>query len=198
MAYFGILHTNVRYALGVSTFTETDLAPLQWKADSASKPKIGLNINFPAAVFRSPLEFGGLETIPLHTIQGYKQIQLFIGSIRNQDEAGKLSMASLKFEQMESGYIAPIMNSRTSITYQKWATPTLVGSIQKFLHTMDTEIEIPTISYPKAQREFDVSLMETFQLKYTGTKILAQLNRCRVRLGVITLSDITTARGAKF
>ena len=28
MAYFGILHAKVGYALGVSTFTEADLAPL--------------------------------------------------------------------------------------------------------------------------------------------------------------------------
>ena len=114
--------------------------PLQWRADSAYKPKIGLNRNFPPEVFHGPLKFGGLETIPLHTLQGYKQIQLFIGSIRNQDEAGKLGIASLKFEQMESGYITPIMNSGTPITYQKWAPSTWVGSIKNFLFTMDAEI----------------------------------------------------------
>ena len=68
MVYFSILHAKVGYALGVSTFTESDLAPLQWKADSAYKPKIGLNRNFPAAVFHGPLEFGGLETIYLYIL----------------------------------------------------------------------------------------------------------------------------------
>ena len=58
MAYFGILHAKVGYALGVSTFTEADLAPLQWRADSAYKPKIGLNRNFPPEAFHGPLKFG--------------------------------------------------------------------------------------------------------------------------------------------
>ena len=63
MAYFGILHAKVGYALGVSTFTKIDLAPLQWKADSAYKLKIGLNRNFPVVVLHSPLEFSGQKTI---------------------------------------------------------------------------------------------------------------------------------------
>ena len=87
------------------------------------------------------------------------------------------------------------MNSGTPITYQKWAPSTWVESIKKFLSTMDAEIQIPNTIYPQAQREFDVSLMKTFQNQYTGTKILAQLNRCRIWLGVITLSDITDASG---
>ena len=120
---------------------------------------------------------------------------MFIGSIRNQDKARKLGIASLNFEQMESGYITPIMSSETSITYQQWAPSTWVGSIKKFVFTMDAEIQIPNTHYPQAQQEFDVSLIETFQLKYTGTKILAQLNRCQVWLRVITLSNVTDASG---
>ena len=65
MAYFGILHAKVGYAMGVSTFSESDLAPLQWKADSAYKPKIGLNRNFPPEVFHGPSDYGGLGNISL-------------------------------------------------------------------------------------------------------------------------------------
>ena len=178
MVYHGFLQEKIGYALAVTTFTERELRKIQRTEDVAYRPKIGLNRNFPNAVFHGPLDFGGLETISLHTIQGYKQTQLLIGSIRNQDEAGKLIMASLQYEQMESGYITPILKLETSITYQKWATLTWIGCIKKILHKMDAEIEIPTIAYPQAQREFDVSLMETFQIKYSGKKILAQLNRC--------------------
>ena len=57
MAYFGILHAKVGYAMGVSTFSEAELPPLQWKADSAYKPKIGLNRNFPPEVFHGPSDY---------------------------------------------------------------------------------------------------------------------------------------------
>ena len=62
---------------------------------------------------------------------------------------------------------------------------------------MNAETQIPHFQYPQLQRERDISLMEAFQTKYTGKKILAQLNRCRVLLQVITLSDITDASGMK-
>ena len=58
---------------------------------------------------------------------------------------------------------------------------------------MNAETQIPHFQYPQLQRERDISLMEAFQTKYTGKKILAQLNRCRVLLQVITLFDITDA-----
>ena len=72
IAYFGILHAKVGYAMGVSTFTESDLSPLQWKVDSVYKPKIGLNRNFPSDVFHGPSDYGGLGNISLYTMQGYK------------------------------------------------------------------------------------------------------------------------------
>ena len=124
MAYFGIFHAKAGYAMGVSAFTESDLSPLQWKADSVYKPKIGLNRNFPSDVFHGPSDYGGLSNISLYTMQGYKQIQLLIGSIRNRDEAEELIRASLQYEQMESGYISPLLGKLISLTYQKWSPST--------------------------------------------------------------------------
>ena len=177
MAYFGILHAKVGYAMGVSTFSESDLAPLQWSSDSAHKPKIGLNRNFPPEVFHGPSDYGGLGNIPLYAMQGFKQIQLLIGSVRNQDEASKLILASLQYEQMESGYITPLLSMCISTTYQKCSPSTWIGSIKAFLTSMHAEIQIPHIRHPQAQRERDASIMEVLQHKYTGKKILAQLNR---------------------
>ena len=113
MAYFGILHAKVGYAMGVSTFTESDLSPLQWKVYSVFKQKIGLNMNFPSDVSHGPSDYGSLGNISLYTMQGYKQIQLLISSIRNKDEAGELIMASLQYEQMELGQIFKQINKIT-------------------------------------------------------------------------------------
>ena len=52
-------------------------------------PKVGLNRNFPTAVFQGPAEYGGLAHPLFYTLQGYKQIQLFMGTIRNEDDTGK-------------------------------------------------------------------------------------------------------------
>mmetsp|Transcript_49159 Transcript_49159/g.96088 ORF Transcript_49159/g.96088 Transcript_49159/m.96088 type:complete len:170 (-) Transcript_49159:456-965(-) len=61
--------------MGVSTFPESDLATLQWKVDSAYKPKIGLSRNFPKEVYHGPLDYGGLGSISLYSMQEFKQIQ---------------------------------------------------------------------------------------------------------------------------
>ena len=81
-------------------------------------------------------------------MQGYKQIQLMIGSIRNKDEASKLILASLKYKQMELGYITLILNDNTPITYQKWSPPTWIGSVKFFLSNMKAEIQIPHVQCP--------------------------------------------------
>ena len=79
-------------------------------------PKVGLNRNFPTAVFQGPAEFGGLAHPPFYTLQGYKQIQLLMGTIRNEDDTGKLIKASLAYEQQESGYVTPIFHTSTGST----------------------------------------------------------------------------------
>ena len=49
---------------------------------------------------------------------------------------------------------------------------------------------------PTPQREHDISLMLAFQQKYSKQKKkLSQLNRCRIWLNAISLSDITDACG---
>ena len=68
MAYFGNLYAKVGYAMGVFIFIESDLSPLQWKADSVYKPKSGLNRNFPSDGFHGPSDYGDLDNISLYTM----------------------------------------------------------------------------------------------------------------------------------
>ena len=82
-------------------------------------------------------------------MQGFKQIQLLIGSLRNRDEAGDLILATLQYEQMESGYTTPLLSKNTPTTYQKWSPPTWIGSVKTFLTSMHAEIQIPHIQHPQ-------------------------------------------------
>ena len=77
-------------------------------------------------------------------------------------------MASFQYEQMESGYTSPLLGKLTSLKYQKWSPSTWIGSIKSFLQLMNAEIQIPHFQYPQLQREREISLMEAFQIKYTG------------------------------
>jgi len=159
-------------------------------------PKIGLNRNFPNAVVQGPTQYCGLAQPPFYTIQGSKQLQLIIGTIRNEDDTGDLARASLELEQQELGYITPLLSKETQIDYQQWSQSTWISSIKKFLIFMTGVVQIYQQWCPKAQRAQDKSHMLAFQYKYRKQKKkLAQLNRCRMWLQVTTLSDVTDANG---
>jgi len=131
MAYHGILQTKIGYALAVTTFTKEELKKIQSAANVAYKPKIGLNRHFPNAFIQGPNDFCGLAHPPFYTQQGFKQLQMFLGTIRNKDDTGEYIKALLELEQQESGYITPILLVETSITYLAWSPNTWVGSVKK-------------------------------------------------------------------
>ena len=67
---------------------------------------------------------------------------------------------------------------------------------QTFLHTMRAESIIPGQWTPILQRENDISIMSALKThipKYN--KLHNQMNRCRKKLQVITLSNITDVSG---
>ena len=99
MAYHGVIQAKIGYALPVTTFAEPELRKIQRALDIACRPNIGLNRNFPNAVVQGPTLYCGLAQPLLYTLQGHKQLQLLIGTIRNQDETGDLARASLEYEQ---------------------------------------------------------------------------------------------------
>ena len=171
MAYHGILQTKIGYALAVTTFTEKELKKIQRAADIAYKPKIGLNRNFPSAVLQGPNDFCGLAHPPFYTQQGFKQLQMLLGTIRNKDDTGDYIKASLELEQQESGYTTPILSVETPITYQAWAPKTWVGSVKRFLHTMSAETKLYNQWCPTEQRTDDTSLMTAFEARFTKPKI---------------------------
>ena len=142
MACHRVLQAQLGYSLGTTTFTKLQLKPIQSIIYKAYKPKIRLNRKFPTKVLQGPPEFNGLSTIPLITTQGFKQTQLLIVSLRNDDDTGKLASATLKFEQIDSGLTTPILKKTTTLTYQTWTTPTWVSSLKTFLHNMRAKIII--------------------------------------------------------
>ena len=115
MAYRGILQTKTGYALALTTFTEAELKKiLQRAVDIAYKSKIGLNRNFPSAVLQSQNDFCGLAHPPFYTQQGFKQLHMLLGTIRNKGNTGDYIKASLELEQQESGYTIPILSKHPS------------------------------------------------------------------------------------
>ena len=88
MAYHQVLLAMVTYPMAVTTMTAKDMTDMQVVMDRTYKTKMHLNRHFPNEVYRGSERYGGLSIAPLITHQGYKQIQLLIGSLRNGDSGG--------------------------------------------------------------------------------------------------------------
>ena len=73
--------------------------------------------------------------------------------------------------------------------------PTWLASIQQTLTDCEGKIHIQKEWIPPPQRHNDKYIMEEFAKRYKRKKLLKQLNRCRMGLQAITLSDITTSTG---
>lgn len=73
--------------------------------------------------------------------------------------------------------------------------PTWLTSIRQTLLNCSGKINIQNEWIPPPQRQKDKYIMEEFAKRYRRPKLLKQLNRCRMSLKAITLSDITTSTG---
>ena len=90
ITYHAIFQAKLGYTLGVTTFTEQEIRKVQRETDVAYRPKISLSRSFPNEVFQGLTEYGGREHVSFCTLQGYTQIKLLPGIIRNQDDTSKI------------------------------------------------------------------------------------------------------------
>ena len=195
MAYHRVLLAMVTYPMAITTMTTQDMEDMQVVMDRTYKTNMHLNRHFPNAVYRGTERYGGLNISPLSTHQGYKHIQLLIGSMRNGDSGGDLAIQSLEYSQLEGGTSTSILHPVQGEPREKWLQKTWLTSIRKTLLDCDGKINIQKEWIPPLQRQNDKYIMEEFAKKYKKEKLLKQLNRCRMNLQAITLSDITTSTG---
>ena len=181
--------------MAVTIITENEFQPMQTLLDKTYKNNMGLNRHFPNAVYRGTPRYGGLAVAPLSTHQGYKQIQLLIGSVRNGDSGGDMVTQSQEYLQLEAGTPISILNPHKQDAHKAWLTQTWLTSVRTFLLQCDGEIVFTKEWIPCIQREHDMFIMPELAKHTKNTSTLQQLNRCRMYLKAITLSDITNSTG---
>ena len=109
-AYKTVYVPMIAYSLGVTTLSENKLNKLQSIAEEAYLPKIGMNRKFPKVLLRGPQEYGGLGDPSYYTTQGYRQFQLLIGHVRNNDKVETMIRQEIELLQITAGVSKPIMH----------------------------------------------------------------------------------------
>ncbi len=162
---------------------------------AAVLPKLHVNRNTARSIVFGPAVLGGIGLPTVYSEQSFGQLAYFTGHISLADKTGKLLLVSLSYLQLISGCERPILQQSYK-RYQKWVEPVWLMSLWAFLTKTKYQIKIKQEWLPSRPRYNDHSLMDHFmKLGFSDTQ-LGILNRCRLYLQVIHLSDIASADGS--
>ena len=158
-------------------------------------PRICINRHI-ALVYRySPKCFHGLGLKHLYTDQGIEQIKMLLSHGGTDSYCGILIQCCYELLQLEVGTLTSFFN----LDYSKYSflcTESYIKSVWKYADEKDIQLFAP-VNIPQPCRVNDVSLIEAVmehKEKFTEQEIL-MLNRCKLYLNVLYLSDITTGNG---
>ena len=138
--------------------------------------------------------YGGHGDPGLYTRKEYQQLQLFLGHIRHVDVQGEMVRQEVEFIQLLAGVRDPILSSTTNNKWLGWVEETLVTDVKVFLTGIGADIVLKSQWQQQIQRENDSFLMDHIT-EECDKKLSQQLNRCRVFLQALIVSDITTSDG---
>ena len=192
--YQSLWMAKLRYISQVVCFTKEEADDINRKVVTQCMCASGYNRNFPRRVVYGPLRYGGMEWETCASVQILEKIKFFLLHMRRQDKLGKLVTILMETVQLQSGLCDPLLN--TTIRWQAWVEHTWLHNLKDGLDTINGAIHT-NCWIPKAQRQYDRALMQVFASWNLTEKELRALNRCRLYLQVIFVSDITDLKGSK-
>jgi hypothetical protein len=185
------------FTFAVCSFTEAELNTLQKAPVGATLARIGINRNTSCDIIFGSSLYGGLGFQHSFVEQGIAQLQLLIHHLRADTSQGSLMLIGLSWWHLIAGYSSPLWETPTSnISYvdHSW-----YNSIKDFLQYANGAVHIPSNKFLNWQplREHDIAIMEQISaMDGVSRADLKSFNRCWLFIGVIYLSEISTADGA--
>ena len=183
---------KLRYISPAVCFTKT-------QSDDIDRPVVrhclsatGFSQRFPRVVVFGPTLLGGLQWETCYSTQTYEKIKFFLGHTRRKDRLGSLLQILMQSVQLAAGIEAKIL--QTTIPWTQWVESTWLSFLQQNLWDIGGELVVGHECY-KPPRINDKFLMDIFYRTGYKKKELRILNRCRIYLRVLTLSDIATYDG---
>jgi len=193
-SYLLYLITKLTYSTPALTLTAQEGHDIQSPSVVAVLPKLNMNRNMNRSIVFDPAALGGKELPTVYGTQSYGQLAYFTGHINLGDKTGKLLLISLTYLQLLSGSKYPILHQPYK-HYSLWIEHTWLTSFWAFLSKVQYKVVVSNQWVPTIQRCNDHSLMDQFQSLGYSAPQLGTLNRCRLYLQVLFLSDLTSADG---
>jgi hypothetical protein len=193
-SYLQYFLPKLGFPLPVLTLTEKLCSYVQAPALNAFLPKVHLNQHTARSIIHGPSEYGGLTIPHAYYLQSSGQLNLLISHLRAKDKTSYLIVISMSSLQLLTGSHIPFFHLPYT-KYAKWIESSWLTSIWECVSRVKFTLIIRNSWVPVLQRTNDLSLMAFFVSLNFKPKQLIALNRCRLYLQVIFLSDIVSADG---
>jgi hypothetical protein len=193
MSYIQYLLPKLRFQPPVLSLTKQQCDKLISPIYMALLSKLHVNRNTSRTIIFGPERLGGLSLPHIYVVTNIDKLQLFLGHLRVKDRTGNLIHIDLSYLQLLSGSGTFVMNQDPS--KYNWIEPGWLHSLWVFTSHHSLTFYYPDQWLPTQARQNNKFLMELFIKLQGNNKDMETLNRCRLFLQVITLSDITNAEG---
>jgi hypothetical protein len=190
--YTTVFAPAIKYVLPGTSLDSAFLINIQKPILLLVLPKLGFNQHMPREVVLAPLHFGGLGLMDLVVEQGLAQTLFVIGQLRASSPSENTILVLLETYQVSSGSPDnPFVNTQQ----HGYISAPWVQSLQQFLHKCNAQIHIPRLHRLHPMRRNDQFIMTYANSLGLPTADLMSINRCRLFLQVMSLSEITNDNG---
>ena len=149
--------------------------------------------NFPKCILESSSLCAGYNFNHFYDLQGFEKLKFFTHHLRRLDATGETLIISLQYTQLSIGIGSFFMNlpyeEYSFLTDSTWST-----HLWEYLSDKDLCVDIAHQILIPHQRKNDAYIMDIL-LPHFSVQELQRINKIRVSLQLLFLSDVTDSRG---
>jgi hypothetical protein len=192
-SYIQYLLPKLRFQPPVLSLSQKECDKLTSMIMVALLPCLHVNRNTAHSIIFGPETYGGLSLPNIYITQGIDKLKLFLGHLRTQDRTGQLIHIDMTYLQLLTGSGNLFLNQPEQ--QFRWLETGWLQSLWAFTSRYSFNFLYPEGWIPRKPWEEDLFLMDAFNKQHIPINHMRILNRCRIYLQVITMSDISTADG---
>jgi hypothetical protein len=192
------LHRTIPFSIGYSlpavTLTPTDCQYIMAPVNKVGLSRSGIPSTIPSAIRNGPIQIGGLGILDPYIRMGTSQIETLITNTWLKTPTGILLEIALDDIILEMGVTTALTPTNIEVGLKYACTHSWIRHVLQFAVDFNIAVDLGPTTFQQP-REYDNAIMES-AIRYTSDKgILQSLNKVRMELRVVWLSDITTANG---
>ena len=193
------LHSNIsaklKYPLPASSLSQKQCKSVFFPAIKSALPKAGIASNLVSVVRDAPLSIGGAGVLSLFHYQGTIRTTMLVEQVFKKTTTGQLLLTCIEDLVLESGLYGSLWKMPFPQVSKYVMQHSLIYDIWKY--NVKYNILISTAHGELSpRRQGDVPLMELAFLYFSDTASLKSIQRVRMALGVVHLSDICSVNGS--